>query len=129
MLERPFDGARRALAAEVATFKVAVELLLAGGVTGFPVKPQVGPSVIAGETAQARVTAELKLLVEVTVIVALDRTPGLPDGLESAPLVMVKLPLLAPVEYAATKASTEPPPKVDCSAFTTGKPPAVLPAT
>src|SRR5579862_4495587 len=110
MPERPFPGGvRRALAAVVATFKVAVELLLAGGVTGFPVKPQVGPLVTAGETAQARVTAELKPPVELTVMVAFARTPGLPEVLESAPSEMVKLPLLAPVEYFATKASTLPP--------------------
>src|SRR5579859_2310666 len=112
MLERPFAGAvRRALAAVVATFNVAVPLAFAGGVTGFPVKPQVGPLVTAGETAQARVTAELKPPVEVTVMVAFARTPGLPDGLLSDPFAIVKLPvLLVPVEYAATKASAEPPP-------------------
>ena len=99
----------RALAAVVATFSVADALPPAGGVTGFPVKPQVGPLVTAGETAQARVTAELKPPVELTVMVAFAKTPGLPEVLESAPSAMVKLPLDAPVEYAATKASTAPP--------------------
>src|SRR5579859_1591485 len=101
MLERPFAGAvRRALAAVVATFNVAVPLPLAGGVTGFPVKPQVGPLVTTGETAQARVTAELKPPVEFTVMVAVAVTPGLPEVLESGPLAIVKLPVLvAPVAY------------------------------
>src|SRR5579862_1125467 len=99
MLERPFAGrSRRADAFVVATLRVAVALLFAGGVTGFPVKPQVGPLETAGETPQDRVTAELNPLVELTVMVAVARTPGLPEVFESAPLAIVKLALLPAVE-------------------------------
>src|ERR1700739_3293865 len=109
MPECPFaGGVRRALAAVVATFSVAVPLPFAGGVTGLPVKPQVGPLVTAGVIAQARVTGEVKPLVEFTVMVAVARTPGLTEGLESAPLAMVKLAELVPVLYFATKASVTP---------------------
>jgi|SRR6266568_649719 len=103
-----------ALAAVVLTVSVEVTVLLAGGVTGLGLTPQVGPLVTTGATEQPRVTAELKPFVEPTVIVAVAETPGLPDVTDKAPFVTVKLAVVACV-YFATKASV-PPPLVVCLA-------------
>src|ERR1700722_2542933 len=118
-----------ALAAVVATLRVAVAVLLGGGVTEAG-KLQVGPSLTTGATVQARVTAELKLFTDVTVMVAVAETPGLPEVADRAPLDTVKLPVVVPVsEYFATKASPVPP-VAGCSAATVGKSDeAVLPVT
>jgi hypothetical protein len=103
-----------ALAAVVATLRVAVAVLLAGGVTEpLGLNEQVGPLVTAGVTAQVSATTAEKLFTEVTVIVAVAETPGLPDAADNAPLVTVKLPdVVAVWLYFATKASKLPPPKI-----------------
>src|ERR1700722_6154690 len=118
-----------ALAAVVDTVSVAVAVLLDGGVTEAG-KLQVGPSVTTGATVQARLTCELKPFTEVTVMVAVAETPGLPEVADRAPLDTVKLPVVVPAsEYFATKASPVPPLAV-CSAATVGKSvEAVLPVT
>ena len=103
---------RRAMAAVVATFKVAVALPLADTVTNPPLgllKLQLGPLATAGETEHASCTWPAKPAVEVTVIVALAETPALPDVGESAPLLRVKFALAPLVRYFATKASPVPP--------------------
>jgi len=81
-------------AAIVATFRVAVAVPPpAVGVTDAPglLNVHVGPFVTEGVTAQARLTAELKPLTEVTVMVAVAETPGLPEVAERAPFVTRKL--------------------------------------
>ena len=112
-----------ALAAVVATLRVAVAVLLAGGVTEpLGVNEQVGPLVTAGVTAQVSATTAEKLFTEVTVIVAVAETPGLPDAADSAPLVTVKLPdVVAVWLYFATKASTPPPVAVCFTPAVAGK--------
>jgi hypothetical protein len=90
---------------------VAVTEPLAGGVTGLGVTLQVGALGTTGATEQARVTAPLKLFVEVTVMVAVAETPGLPEVGDKAPFVTVKFAFVPEVEYFATKASKVPPAK------------------
>jgi hypothetical protein len=108
---RPFPSI--ALATVVATLRVDVVVLFAGGVTLGLLKLQVGPFVTTGETVHARATAALKPPVDPTVIVAVADTPACPDVFDSAPLLTVKLPDDAPVLYFATNASV-PPPRVVC---------------
>src|SRR5579872_1670666 len=109
----PFDGrSSSALVAVVLTVSVEVTVLLAGGVTELGLKLQVGPWLTTGVTAQVRATAELNPLVEVTVIVDVAETPGLPEVADRAPSAMEKLLLPAPVVYLTTKASKVPPPNV-----------------
>jgi hypothetical protein len=83
-------------------------------------KEQVGALGTTGATEQARVTAPPKLFVEVTVMVAVAETPGLPEVGDKAPFVTVKFAFVPEVEYFATKASPVPP-AAGCSAATVGK--------
>jgi hypothetical protein len=107
---------------------VEVTVALAGGVTELGLNEQVGPLGSAGATAQARVTAEAKPLVDVTVIVAVADPPGCPEVGESASSVTVKFVAVPDCEYFATKASKLPPPKDACAApVVTGKLPVVDP--
>ena len=95
---------------------VAVTVLLAAGVTGLGLTLQVGPLGTTGATEQARVTGALKFFVEVTVMVAVAETPGIPEAGDKVPFVTVKPDIV----YLATNASPVPP-VVVCSAATVGK--------
>jgi len=120
-IPRPSNGfSSRAAAAVVDTVRVDVAVLFAGGVTEAGLSEHVGPFATAGETLQVRATAELNPAVDVTVTVALAETPACPEVGESAPLVIVKFALLAPVLYFATNASPEAP-AVPCTGATVGK--------
>ena len=118
---RPPKGfSSRAAAAVVDTVSVDVAVLFAGGVTEAGLSEQVGPFVTAGDTLHVSATAELNPAVDVTVTVALAETPACPEVGESAPLVIVKFALLAPVLYFATNASPDAP-AVPCKGATIGK--------
>src|SRR5579859_537329 len=79
-------------AAVVVTVNVEVMLPLACGVTDDGLSEHAGALVTEDETLQVRATAAVKLLTEVTVIVAVAEVPGLTDDGDSVPeLGTVKL--------------------------------------
>ena len=62
-----------------------------GGVTELLLNEHVGALATAGATEHASATAELNVdLVDVTVMVAVAETPGVPEVGDRAPLVMEK---------------------------------------